>query len=89
MAVKTDLRATVEVPLQFPVTIDAREYKALKMRRPRTRDVLAARKYSSDEMERAVFVMARLCDVSPDVIEELDEFDTDTLADQLGRFRLR
>ncbi len=84
---KTDLRQSVSITLRFPVTVDGLSHDTLTIRRPKMRDVMAAAKAPGVPLEREAFLLARLCDVSPDVIEELDETDASTLAVQLEAFR--
>ena len=81
-----DKRVTVDIDLNFPVTVDAVEYKKLTMRRPKTKDSLNAASFKGSDAKRGILLFANLCDVSPDVIEELDEVDADALGDQLQAF---
>ncbi|WP_336814912.1 phage tail assembly protein [Bosea sp. MMO-172] len=83
----TDLRESVSVTLRFPVSVDAVTHTTLTMRRPKMKDSLAATKAPGTPFERDIFLFARLCDVAPNVIEELDELDAGELADQLEAFR--
>jgi hypothetical protein len=88
MTTKID-ELTANVKLRFPVTVDGVEYTSLTMRQPRTRDNIVASKRIGNDAERGVFMLARLCDVSPDVIEELYEIDAMALSAQLDLFRGR
>jgi len=81
-----DKRLSVEIVLNFPVLVDAVEYKSLTMRRPKTKDSLVAASFKGSDSKRGIMLFANLCDVSPDVIEELDEVDADALGDQLQAF---
>ncbi|GJD31509.1 hypothetical protein PMNALOAF_2768 [Methylobacterium adhaesivum] len=81
-----DKRLEVEVPLEFPFETGGVEYAKLTMRRPKTRDSMDAAKVKGTDGDRGVFMLARLCNVSPDVIEELDEIDSNTLSEQLSAF---
>ncbi|GJD79388.1 hypothetical protein GCM10007886_29520 [Methylobacterium gregans] len=89
MTSKVDTRLTADIKLLFPVNVGGQNYTALTMRRPKTADALAAGRAKRDEMERGIFLLARLCDVAPDVIEELDETDFFSLTEQLESFRGR
>jgi len=84
-----DLRPEAEIELQFPVEVDGVTYKALTMRRPKTKDGLAASKFRGNDAERGIFLLARLCNVAPNVIEELDEIDAMALDAQLRAFQGR
>ncbi|WP_311276176.1 phage tail assembly protein [Methylobacterium sp. WCS2018Hpa-22] len=83
---KYDTDSEKTIKLDFPVTVDAMEYKELTMRRPKTKDSIAASKFKGSEAERGIFLMAKLCNVSPDVIEELDEVDANKLGEQHKAF---
>jgi hypothetical protein len=65
-----------KIKLQYPVTIDGVSYSELSMRRSRVKDRLAVAnmKDKSDE-EKEILLFANLCEVSPDVIRDLDESD--------------
>lgn len=89
MSNSSDLRPKVTIPLNFPISVDGITYSELTMRRPKTKDSLAAAKHSNSDAERGVFLFARLCDVSPEAIEELDEIDAEALGAQLNAFRGR
>lgn len=84
-----DRRAEAEIKLEYPVTVDAVTYEALIMRRPKTKDSLAAAKHKGGEAERGIFMLARLCNVAPNVIEELDAIDAEALGEQLEAFQGR
>lgn len=65
-----------KIKLQYPVTIDGVLISELNMRRSKVKDRLAvaAMQGKTDE-EKEIVLFANLCDVSPDVIRELDESD--------------
>lgn len=86
-----DMRPEARIELAFPVTDPTEhiEVDALIMRRPKTKDSLAAAKFKGGEAERGIFLLARLCGVSTDLIGELDEVDAQKLSDQLDAFRGR
>lgn len=86
MSVAFDRRESAEIKLQYPVTADGVTYDKLTMRRPKTKDGIAASKFKGNESERGIFLLAQLCGVSPDVIEELDEVDADALGEQHKAF---
>jgi len=82
-----DARAAAEVPLEYPVVVDGVKYKALTMRRPKTKDSKIVAASRGDDMAKGILLLANLCNVAPNVIEELDEVDTKSLGDQLEAFR--
>lgn len=81
-----DKRLEVEIALHYPVKVDGIEYNSLTMRRPKSKDSLKAQSYKGSDAKRGVLLFSDLCGVSPDVIEELDEIDADTLGEQLQAF---
>lgn len=83
----SDLSPTAEIPLDFPVTIDGEKVSMLTMRRPKLADTQAARKKAGDDFDRGIFLMTRLCDVTPEFLSEMDEFDVKKLQEQLEAFR--
>lgn len=64
------------INLKFPVTVENEIYNNLTMRRSKVKDrlAIAAMKNLSDE-EKEIRLFANLCEVSPEVLKELDEVD--------------
>ncbi len=64
------------INLKFPVTVENETYNNLTMRRSKVKDrlAIAAMKNLSDE-EKEIRLFANLCEVSPEVLKELDEVD--------------
>lgn len=81
-----DRRLEAEIVLQYPVTVNGQVYTSLKMRRPKTKDGLAAARHKGSDAERGIFIFSRLCDVEPAVLEELDEVDSEALGAQYRAF---
>jgi hypothetical protein len=63
------------IELKHPVTVNGEEVAALRLRRPRVKDQLAAEKATGGNAEKEVRLFANLCEVAPAVIEELDLAD--------------
>ncbi len=65
-----------KIKLQYPVNVGGVEYAELTMRRSKVKDrlVVANMKDKSDE-EKEIRLFANLCEVAPEVIQELDEAD--------------
>jgi hypothetical protein len=84
---KADMRLSASITLDFPPTVDGTQYKTLIMRRPKTKDSIKAAKFKGHDADKGILLLADLCNVSPDVIEELDEIDAMKLGDQLEAFR--
>ncbi len=76
---------TTTITLKFPVTVAGNEYKTLDMRRCKVRDRrLAGKKATAEEQELAL--IANLCEVPPEVLDELDSVDYKQLQDVLSGF---
>lgn len=82
-----DMRTEAEITLSFPITIDGVKITKLTMRRPKTADRLWAEKKKSDDFAKIVDVAARLCNVAPEVMAELDDLDMKKVDDQYAAFR--
>lgn len=76
---------TVKIKLDYPVTVDAREYKELTMRRCKVKDRRAAQKQEKPDAVE-VTLIATLCEVPPNVIDELDSADYAKLTEKLAGF---
>ena len=63
------------IPLKHPVTYQGAEYTELRMRRAKKRDDMAARRAESDPKEQECRLFANLCEVAPDVIDEMSLAD--------------
>ncbi|MDA7705130.1 phage tail assembly protein [Rickettsiales bacterium] len=64
------------IELKYEIESGGQTYKKLSMRRSKVKDrlVVAKMKSASDE-EKEIRLFANLCEVSPNIIEELDESD--------------
>ena len=64
------------IKLNYPVESDGTNIADLNMRRSKVKDrlLVAKMKNSSDE-EKEIRLFANLCEVAPNIIEELDESD--------------
>jgi len=83
-----DKSPSVKIKLEFPIEIDGDTKTELTMRRPKVRDTLDAnKKHPNDASAVGMFILARLCDVTPDHIAELDEYDAGVLQAQYEAFR--
>ncbi len=70
------------VNLDYPVTVNGEAYSYLMLRRSKVKDRLLVAKLSdlTDE-EKEIRFFANLCNVAPDVIQELDEVDYKQLSE--------
>ena len=76
----------MQIKLSHPVVSDGTELRVLNLRRPKVRDVLLAAKIGGTEEEKEIRVLANLCEVAPDVVEELDMADYKKLQDGFRSF---
>ena len=76
----------MQIKLLHPVVSDGTELRVLNLRRPKVRDVLLAAKIGGTEEEKEIRVLANLCEVAPDVVEELDMADYKRLQDGYRSF---
>lgn len=76
----------MQIKLSHPVVSDGTELRVLNLRRPKVRDVLLAAKIGGTEEEKEIRVLANLCEVAPDVVEELDMADYKRLQDGFRSF---
>jgi hypothetical protein len=82
-----DKRPTAKVTLDFPITISGVEVKHLTMRRPKVRDEMAFAKSKADDADKAINLMASLCEIEPDALLDLDSADFAKLEAQLLDFK--
>lgn len=64
-----------KITLKFPVVVDGTEYKELSMRRSKVKDRLAVASMSASDENKEIRLLANLCNVPPQVLEEMDETD--------------
>jgi hypothetical protein len=82
-----DKRASATIELDFPITIAGVEVTTVTMRRPKVRDELAMQKSKASDAEKAVILIASLCELTPDEVYELDAADFAKLERQYVDFR--
>lgn len=74
------------IKLNYPVTIDGHQYQELTMRRPKVKDRLMVDKTDMHQSDSEVHYFSHLCEVAPEVIEELDWSDFIQLRENLQLF---
>ncbi|MDA0902554.1 MAG: phage tail assembly protein [Proteobacteria bacterium] len=64
------------IKLKYSLESDGQTYKELNMRRSKVKDrLLVSKMKSAPDEEKEIRLFANLCEVTPSVIEELDESD--------------
>ena len=81
-----DKRSEVTIPLEFPMQLPDRKVAELTMRRPVMRDMLKF-KDVGHELAADFALIAHLCGVLPEELENADSCDYEKLQAQLLRFR--
>ncbi|WP_321392857.1 phage tail assembly protein [Emcibacter sp.] len=61
------------ITLDYEVEVNGEKITSLTMRRPKVRDDLAMDSHKGTAAEKEIFLFANLCDVSMDVICDLDQ----------------
>ncbi len=82
-----NLPSSKKITLDFPITVSGVEVSHLVMRRPKLRDDLAAAKSSGSDEDKAIQLVANLCEVAPEDLMELDSADWAKLEQQVQDFR--
>ena len=67
------------ITLKYPVTVDGATHATLTMRRPKVRDERDARRRGGDPVDQELRLFGNLCEIAPNVIEELDAADYDRI----------
>lgn len=78
---------TAKIDLNLPITVSGVEVSHLIMRRPKVRDDMAASKSGGSDEDKALFLVANLCEVAPEDLMELDASDWTKLERQIQAFR--
>ena len=74
-----------KITLEYPIAINGIESYTLYMRRCKVKDIKSLDKIKGD-MASAVFLVATLCDVAPNDVEELDASDFMRLSEMVTDF---
>ncbi len=72
--------------LQYPITNNGEECNQLCIRRPSVRDLLVSERAKGNEIEKEIRLIANLCEVAPEQIEQLDMADYMKLQETLTSF---
>lgn len=67
--------ARTDVPLNYPIFFEGREYVTLSIRRPKVRDMLSVEDNQANDAQKEIDLFANLCECSPDLVTELDMSD--------------
>lgn len=74
------------IKLDEPVTVDGREVTELQLRKPKVRDIHAARRKGKTQEEIELHLLADLCEVPPDAILDLTIGDYALLQEAIADF---
>jgi hypothetical protein len=80
---------TITVNLDYPITVAGAEVSFLTVRRPKGRDIFRfqdAEAKGISEGQRTKQMLCDLCEVGPDVLDELDASDLNRLGEIVGSF---
>jgi len=61
----------VEIVLEQAITVNGESFEKLSIRAPKVRDMMTASNAEGSDVEKEVRLFATLCEVPPEVIEEL------------------
>ena len=64
-----------KIDLEYPIKASGSEVKALHMRRPKCRDLLAIEKEGGTDAEQEFRLFANLTETAPEELQELDMVD--------------
>lgn len=64
-----------KIELTYPIEIAGAKISTISMRRPKVKDQLVSEKAGPTSAEKEVRLFCNLCEVSPEVIQELDMVD--------------
>jgi hypothetical protein len=62
---------SVKIDLKYPVEVGNDRIESMTMRGPKVRDLLASEKAARSDSEREVHLFACLCEVTPEIIENM------------------
>ncbi|AXF86640.1 hypothetical protein DTO96_102395 [Ephemeroptericola cinctiostellae] len=83
----TSTQAAVVLALDYPVNVGGLSYTEVTVRRPKGRDSIIASKAPGNDIEQAFFMLANLCEVTPEVIAEMDDADIMRINEVLVGFK--
>ena len=63
------------ITLEYPVTVDGATHTTLTMRRPKVCDMRDAQRGGGTNADSEIRLFGNLCEVAPNVIEEIDMAD--------------
>jgi hypothetical protein len=63
------------IKLKYPIMVEGAKLENIQMRRPKVRDMLLAERLSGSDAEKEINIFATLCELPPEVMEDLDVAD--------------
>ena len=73
----------IEIQLAYPIATNGIITKSLKVRRPTVGDSLVADSLPGSDLEKEAYLMASLCQISPEDIKKMDLIDYEKIKDAL------
>ena len=64
-----------DITLDYPITINGAQVTRIRLRRPKVKDTLAARKLAGDSADQEIALIANLAEWAPEDVQELDGAD--------------
>ncbi|MES2141908.1 MAG: phage tail assembly protein [Pseudomonadota bacterium] len=73
----------IEIQLAYPIPTNGVTTNIIKVRRPTVGDSLVADSLSGSDLEKEAYLMASLCQISPEDIKKMDLIDYEKIKDAL------
>lgn len=74
------------ITLEYPVEHGGAKYTVVKVRRHKVRDMRRAQGVKGSEADREIALFADLCEIPPEVIDELDFKDYEKIKERFESF---
>lgn len=81
-----DRRTSVDIDLDFPITVDGQTIAKVTMRRPKVRDSFKAERAKGGELEKGIALLCDLTELPEEHLLEFDTIDLEKLHGQLEAF---
>lgn len=85
MTAKTKIK-TKTITLDMPIQVEGREITQVTLRRPKVGDIRRMDKQGGSDLEKTLWLLSTLGELTPEEVDELDGGDLEKLADVVGDF---